>query len=86
MPADNRWTIIVAGGEGDTATVILGRHAHVRQLRHEGVHVLYGTHVNPDAYDVLIDGVVANLEASLEDAGLFDGAEVTILPKDVSRG
>jgi len=86
MPADNRWTITVAGGEGDTATADLNRHAHIRQLRHEGVRELYGNSVNPDDYDVLIDGVVANLDTTLEDAGLSDGAEVTILPKDVSRG
>lgn len=86
MPADNRWTITVAGGEGDTDTVDLNRHAHIRQLRHEGVSELYGKSVNPDEYDVLVDGVVGNLDATLEDAGLSDGAEVTILPKDVSRG
>jgi hypothetical protein len=86
MPADNKWTITVAGGEGDTDSVTLNRHAHIRQLRHEGVRELYGNNVNPDDYDVLVAGVVANLESTLEEAGLSDGAEVTILPKDVSRG
>lgn len=86
MPADNRWTITVAGGEGDTATITINRHAHIRHLRQEGVTALYGAHVVPDGYDVLVDGVVANLDATLEDAHLSDGAEVTILPKDVSRG
>jgi hypothetical protein len=86
MPADNRWTITVAGGEGDTDLVELNRHAHIRQLRHHGVRVLYGNSANADDYDLLVDGVVANLDATLEDAGLSDGAEATILPKDVSRG
>ena len=84
--ADNRWTIVVAGGEGDTDEVTLNRHAHIRQPRHEGVRALYGKDVNDDDYDVLIAGAVANLDATLEEAGLSDGAEVTILPKDVSRG
>ncbi len=86
MPADNRWAITVAGGEGDTDVVTLNEHAHIRQLRHDGVRDLYGTSVNPDEYDVLIGGVVANLDATLEQAGLSDRAEVMILPKDVSRG
>jgi hypothetical protein len=84
--ADNRWTIIVAGGEGDVSDVTLNRHAHIRQLRHDGVRALYGNGVNDDDYDVLIAGAVAHLDATLEEAGLSDGAEVTLLPKDVSRG
>lgn len=86
MTDENLWSITVAGGEGDTEVVRLNRHAHIRQLRLEGVRALYGPGVEPDNYDVLVNGVVANLDASLENAGLSDGAEVTILPKDVSRG
>ena len=85
MP-DNEWTITVAGGEGDTESVTINRHSHIRQLRNEGVRVLYGAGTNADDYDVLIEGVVADLEATLEEAGLANGSEVSILPKDVSRG
>jgi len=83
---ENDWTITVAGGEGDTKSVMVNRHAHIRQLRKEGVEALYGNDVKADDYDVLIDGVVANLDSTLEEAGLGNGSEVSVLPKDVSRG
>lgn len=87
MPADNQWSIVVAGGEGDVFTVTINRNAHINQLLREAVRELYGTNGrSPDEFDVIIGGAVANLADTLEDAGLTDGAEVTVLPKDVSRG
>ena len=83
-----RWTIVVANGEGDTAEVTLNQHAHLHQLLRDGLKALYGTPTpNPDDYDLLIDGMVqTDLGLTLAEAGLRDDAEVVILPKDVSRG
>jgi hypothetical protein len=86
--ATQRWTIVVANGEGDTAEVTLNQHVHLRQLLREGLKALYGTSApNPDNYDLLIDGMVqVALDLTLAEAGLRNQAEVVILPQDVSRG
>jgi hypothetical protein len=86
--ATERWTIVVANGEGDTAEVTLNEHAHLRQLLRDGLKALYGTPTpNPDDYDLLIGGgAQEDLDLTLAEAGLRNHAEVVILPKDVSRG
>lgn len=78
----------MANGEGDTAEVTLNEHAHLRQLLRDGLKALYGTpNLNPDDYDLLIDGMIrTDLGVTLAEAGLRDQAEVVILPRDVSRG
>jgi hypothetical protein len=82
------WTITVAGGEGDVVQIEINEHNKLSKLLREGLHALYGNPPpDPDGYDLLIAGTPQdNLELTLVEAGLADASEVTILPKDVSRG
>ena len=81
------WTITAANGEGDTVELREHPHSQLDHLLKQGVHALVGAHAKPEDYELLIRGrVQTNLTVSLEAAGLHDGSEVTILPKDVSRG
>lgn len=81
------WTITAANGEGDTVELREHPASQLDHLLRQGVHKLVGEHAKPDEYELLIRGrVQTNLILTLEAAGLQDGSEVTILPKDVSRG
>ena len=85
---DNKIRLIVTGAEGDDAEIRANVHQHLRQVLQAGLHALYGE-PGPEStgYDVVIAGnVVTNLDATIEEAGLTDGDEIAILPRDVSRG
>jgi hypothetical protein len=85
--AKTTWTIIAADGEGDTVDIEESPHVHLKQLLRRGVHDLVGEHADVDEYDILLGGAVQErLELTLEQAGLHDRSEVTILAKNVSRG
>jgi hypothetical protein len=85
--AQHKWTIIAADGEGDTVEIQESPKAHLAQLLRKGVHDLVGEHAKPGDYDILIGGTVQeHLNRPLEDVGLHDRSEVTIIAKDVSRG
>ena len=80
-------TITVAGAEGDTAVLELNAHQHIHQLLRTALKGLYGEPIpDPNQYDVVIGGNIAALELTLTEAGLSDGDEVAVLPKEVSRG
>ncbi len=83
----NTLTIIVASAEGDTVTLELNAHEHLHQLLKQALKELYGNPPrDPTDYDVVINGQIGNLDQTIVDAGLVDGAEVAVVPKDVSRG
>jgi hypothetical protein len=84
---DNRISITVVGGEGDEESVEINENAPLNQLLHKGVKALYGDSADPSAYDLIITGAIQeDLTVKVEDAGLAESSEVTILAKDVSRG
>lgn len=84
---ENNITITAAGAEGDTAPIKVNVHQHIRQLVSEALKELYGTPPpDPGEYDVVFGGTILDLDKTVEDAGLVDGSEVAVLPKDVSRG
>lgn len=84
---DNRSTITVVGGEGDEESVEINENAPLSQLLQKGVKALYGDSADPSAYDLIIAGTIQeDLSVKVENAGLSEGSEVTILAKDVSRG
>jgi hypothetical protein len=87
VAAEKKWTIVAADGEGDTVDIKESPKGHLRELLRRGVHELVGAHADVNDYDLLIGGTIQeDLGRPLEDAGLHDGSEVTILSKDVSRG
>lgn len=89
MPPEkpNKVKIVAAGAEGDTVTLELNVHQHLRELLHAALKALYGNPArDPNLYDVVIGGNVADLDETIEAAGLTNGSEVAVLPKDVSRG
>ncbi len=80
-------TIVATDQDGDTESITENAHAHLDQLLREAVRKLIGHHANPDDYDLLIAGEVQeDLGLTLAAAGLHDGSEVLVMPKDVSRG
>ncbi len=83
-----RLTIFVAGQEGDVEKVKVAQDNSLAELLAEGLHKLYlGEHKRAEDYDLLVGGVVAtDLAQTVHAAGLRDGSEVVIAPKDVSRG
>ena len=78
----------VLGQEGDEKSITINTHQHCVQLLHEGLHALYG-HPGPnlDEYDVVFGGRwIEPLSKTVSEAGITDGATVSILPKSISRG
>lgn len=83
----NTWTIVAANGEGDTVELHEAKDSRLEHLRRQAVHDLVGAHAKADDYELLIGGVVqADLDLTLEAAGLHDHSEVVIMLKDVNRG
>lgn len=86
-PSNNNITITAAGAEGDTAPIKVNVHQVIRQLLHEALKELYGAPTpDPAEYDVIFGGATLDLDKTVEGAGLVDGSEIAVLPKDVSRG
>lgn len=84
---DNNITITAAGAEGDTAPIKVNIHQHLRQVLHEALKELYGSPApDPAEYDIVFGGTILDLDKTIEEAGLVDGSEIAVLPKDVSRG
>lgn len=82
-----RWTITAIADDGEHASIKEDDDGHLRQLLAKAVHVLYGADKNVEDYELVIAGVTqTNLDLTLEQAGLHDGSEVIVQPKDVSKG
>jgi hypothetical protein len=85
--ADNRWSIVAVADDGETASIEVNKHSHLRQLLVKAVNELYGPGHNVDEYELVVGGVKqVNLDLTLEQAGLRDEAEVVVQPQDVSKG
>jgi hypothetical protein len=85
--AGERWTIIAVADDGDEARIEESKDGELRRLLREAVRRLYGEGHDVDKYELVIGGVVQqDLEVTLEQAGLHDGSEVVVQPRDVSRG
>lgn len=83
----DRWKIIAIADDGEDGAIEENKDGLLRQLLTEAVHKLYGKDKKVDEYEILIDGTVhADLDVTLEHAGLHNGAEVVVQPVDVSRG
>jgi hypothetical protein len=85
--ADHRWTITAVADDGDVASIEEDKDGSLRRLLTRAVRDLYGPGKDDEQYEIVIAGTVqANLDATLEQAGLHDGSEVVAQPKDVSKG
>jgi len=85
--AQELWTIVAVAGDGDEARFEDNPHSPLRHLLDQAVRRLYGQAANPSDYEMLIAGTVqTDLEISLQQAGLRNGAEVVVQPRDVSKG
>lgn len=86
MPATNNITLVVTGAEGDAAAIKVNVHQHLNQVLREALAALYTPTPDPSGYDIVFDGKLVDLTSTVEAAGLTDGVEVAVLPKDISRG
>lgn len=85
--ADKRWTIIAVADDGEQASIEESKDGHLRQLLARAVRDLYGPDEDDEQYEIVIGGITqTDLDATLEQAGLHDGSEVVVQPKDVSKG
>ena len=83
----DRWKITAITDDGEHVTIEENKDGLLLRLLTEVVHKLYGEDKKVEEYEILINGTVqTNLDVSLEQAGLHDGSEVVVQPKDVSRG
>jgi predicted DsbA family dithiol-disulfide isomerase len=83
----DEWKIDAIADDGEQVTIEEHKDGLLHRLLTEAVHKLYGEDKKVDEYEILIDGTVqTNLDVSLVQAGLHDGSEVVVQPKDVSRG
>lgn len=84
----NKIDVIVSGQEGDTKTIEINVHQHLKQLLHEGLTALYGKpSPDPEKYDLVFKGnILFELNRTIEEAGIQSGDEISILPKEISRG
>lgn len=83
----DQWKITAVADDGEHVTIEEDKDGLLRRLLTTAVHKLYGEHKEVDKYEIVIDGTVqANLDVSLEQAGLHDGSEVVVQPVDVSKG
>ena len=80
--------ITVADQEGDTEKVNVKNTDTLASLLRLGLDELYSKqNKNAADYDIVMTGVAAtDLSQTVSQAGLRDGSEVVIAPKDVSRG
>lgn len=87
VAASRLWTIVAVATDGDEAQLEESAHSTLSHLLGQAVRRLYGDHAVPGEYEILVNGVVqSDLDVSLEKAGLHDGSEVVVQPKNVSRG
>ena len=83
----DRWKITAIADDGEHVTIEENKDGLLRRLLTEAVKKLYGEDKKVEEYEIVIGGTVqTNLEVSLEQAGLHDGSEVVVQPKDVSKG
>jgi len=84
----NKIDVTVSGQEGDTKSIEINIHQHLKQLLHEGLIALYGKpSPDPEKYDLVFKGkILSELNQTIEQAGIHRGDEVSILPKEISRG
>lgn len=80
--------VTVIGQEADSKVVTVNPQQPCAQLLREGLRELYGNPgPNPDEYDLVLGGrIIEPLSQKIEDAGIADGTEVSILPQSISRG
>jgi hypothetical protein len=85
--ADHRWAITAIADDGDKASIEENKDGSLRRLLTRAVRDLYGPGKDDEEYEIVIGGVIqADLDATLEQAGLHDGSEVVVQPTDVSKG
>lgn len=86
--AKSQIRVTVIGQEADEETVKVNTHQHCAHLLREGLKALYGKPgPNPDEYDLVLGGrIVDPLSQTIAEAGIAEGASVSILPKTISRG
>jgi len=85
--ANHRWTITAIADDGDKASIEESEDGSLRRLLTTAVRDIYGPGKDDEKYEIVIGGIVqANLDATLEQAGLHDGSDVVVQPKDVSKG
>ncbi|HEX8729339.1 MAG TPA: hypothetical protein VF739_11985 [Ktedonobacterales bacterium] len=80
--------VIVIGQEGDDKEVTINPNEPCAQLLRAGLHALYGDPgPNPDEYNLVFGGTpIAPLTQTIASVGITNGAEVSIQPKQISRG
>jgi hypothetical protein len=80
--------VTVVGQEGDDKVVTINPLEPCAQLLREGLHALYGhPGPNPDEYNLVFGGAtITPLTQTLAAVGITNGAEVSIQPKQISRG
>lgn len=84
---ENNITITAASAEGDTASIKVSIHQRLRQVLQEALKELYDKPApDPDEYDIVFGGTILDLDKTVAEAGLVQGSEIAVLPKDVSRG
>jgi hypothetical protein len=83
----DRWEIIAIADDGEHVAIEENKDGLLHRLLTEAVKKLYGEDKKTEEYEIVITGTVqTNLDVSLEQAGLYDGSEVVVQPKDVSKG
>lgn len=88
QPSSHRFSVTVIGQEGDQAPLEVEPNEPCQVLLQQGLHKLYGEPgPNPDGYDAVLSGkIIDPLSQTVSQAGITAGAEVSILPKSISRG
>ena len=80
--------VTVLGQEGDDKVVTINPHEPCAQLLRAGLQALYGhPGPNPDEYNLVFRGTtITPLTQTLTSVGITNGDEVSIQPKQISRG
>ena len=80
--------VTVIGQEADEEPVTVNVHQPCAHLLREGLKALYGAPgPNPDEYDLVLGGrIIEPLSQTIAEAGIGEGASISILPKTISRG
>lgn len=85
---DERIQVTVLGQEGDDKVVTINPHEQCSQLLREGLDALYGhPGPSPDEYNLVFGSTtITPLTQTIASVGISNGAEVSIQPKQISRG